>query len=105
MLAQLATTTDWRARYLPDASGAYLARVKDLLISALSPQKRPLSITFDSPTSPGRISRCRAWELAYFELPLLDGSRRPVNELHIVLIDVICMLARGEFPRPFLPAG
>ena len=69
LLAQLAPTADCRSRYFPDAPGAYLARVKDLLISALLPQKGPLSITLDSPTSPGRISRCRARELVHLELP------------------------------------
>ena len=45
LLAQLAPTIDCRARYFADAPRAYLARVKDLLISALLPQKGPLSIT------------------------------------------------------------
>ena len=88
LLAQLAPTIDCRARYFPDAPRAYLARAKDFLISAFLPQKGPLSITLDSPTSPERLSRCRAWELVYPELSFLGGSRRPVNELRIVLMAI-----------------
>ena len=96
--ATLATTIDCRARYFPDAPGPYLARVKDSSIPALLPQKGPLTITLDPPASPECIPRSRAWELVYLELSLLGVSRRPANELHIVLVDVIGMLARGEFP-------
>ena len=39
----------------------------------------------------------------HLELFLLDGSRRPVHELHTVLVDIICMMARNEFPLPILP--
>ena len=102
LLATLATAIDCRARYFPDAPRPYLARVKDLLMSAFLPQKGPLLLDADPPTTPGRISRSRAWEIAFFELSLLDGSRRPARELHIVLIDVIHMIARNEFPS-FLP--
>ena len=103
LLAQLAPTIDCRARYFPDAPGAYLARVKDLLISALLPQKGPLSLTLDSSSSPERMSRCSVWELVYLELSPLDGSRRPVDELHIFSTDVICMMARSEFPLTVPP--
>ena len=96
--ATLATTIDCRARYFLDAPRPYLARVKDLLVSALLPQKGPLTITRDPPASPECIPRARAWELVRLELPLLGGSRRQVNELHIVLVDVVSMLARNEFP-------
>ena len=103
LLAQLAPTLECRARYFPDAPRAYLARVKDLLIPAFLPQTGPLSITMDPPAAPERISRCRAWELVYLEFSLLGGPRRPVHELHSVLVDVICMMARNEFPLTVPP--
>ena len=82
LLAQLAPTIDCRSRYFPDPPRPYLARVKELLLSAFLPQKGHLSISLDSSSSPERMSRCRAWELVYMELPLLGDSSRPVNELH-----------------------
>ena len=69
LMAQLAPTIDCRARYFPGAPRAYLARVKDLLISA------------DSPTSPERLPRCRAWELVYLELALLGGLSSPCERV------------------------
>ena len=73
LLATLATTIACPARYSPDASRLYLARVKDLLVSALLPQKGPLTITPDPPASPEYISRSRAREVVYLKLSFLDG--------------------------------
>ena len=78
LLARLAPAIDCRARYFPDAPMAYLARAKDLLLSAFLPQKGPYLLVSDPPAASERISRCRAWELVYLELSMLGGSRRPL---------------------------
>ena len=104
LLARLASTTDCRARCFPEAPGAYRARVKDLLLSAFLAQKGPCLVVNDSPAASGLISRRRAWELVYLGLPMLGGSRRPPHELHIVLVDVMCMVARNEFPLTVPPS-
>ena len=101
--ARLAATIDCRARYFPDEPMAYLARVKDLLLSALLPQKGPYLLVSDPPAASERISRCRAWELVYLELSMLDGSRRPLRDLHMVLVGVICIVARNESPLTIPP--
>ena len=68
------------------------------MMSAFLPQKGYLLITSDPSFPPERLSRSQAWQIAHLELPLLDDASRLVNELHIVLSDVIEMMARNEFP-------
>ena len=65
LLARLASAIDRRARYFPDEPTAYLARVEDLLLWALRPQKGLYIFANDPPAASERISRCRAWELVY----------------------------------------
>ena len=72
-------------------------------MSAFFPQKGPLLITLDPSLPPERLSRSQAWQIAHLELSLFDGASRPVNELHIVLSDVIEMMARNEFPLTVPP--
>ena len=60
-------------------------------------------IALDPSSPPERLSRSQAWQIVHFELSLFDGSSRPVNELHIVLSDVICMMTRNEFPLTVPP--
>ena len=98
LLATLATTIDCRARYSPTPPRPYLARVKQLLMSAFFPRKGPLLLSLGPSSPPERLPRCQAWQIAHLELSLFDGSSRPVAELHIVLSDVISMMARNEFP-------
>ena len=66
-----------------------MERVNGFLLSAFLPQKGPLSSVGSPGESPETISRSRAWELVFSELPMLDGARRPLRDLHNVLVDVI----------------
>ena len=103
MLARLANTIDRRAPYIPDAPMAHVARAKELLLSAFLPQVGPYIFVNAPPAASERISRSRAWELVYSELSMLDGSRIALHDLHIVLVDVICMIARNDFPLTIPP--
>ena len=70
---------------------------------ALFPQKGPLLITLDPAFPPERLYRSQASQIAYWELSHLEGATRPVNDLHIILSDVICMMARNDFPLTVPP--
>ena len=102
-MAGLACTIDRRARYFPDAPMAYVARAKELLLSAFLPQVGPYIFVNAPPAASERISRSRAWELVYSELSMLDGSRILLHDLHFALVDVICMIARNDFPLTIPP--
>ena len=97
-MASLAHTVERRARYFPSPPLPYLERVKQLSTSAFFPRKGPLLITVDPLCFPERLSRSQAWQIVFWELPHLDGASRPVNELHMLMSDVISMMARREFP-------
>ena len=103
LLASLAHTVECRARYFPSAPLPYLARVKQLLMSTFFPQKGPILITLDPAFPPERLSRSQAWQIAHWELSHLEGAPRPVTELHIILSDVIGMMARNDFPLTVPP--
>ena len=103
LLARLASTIVRRVRYFPDEPVACLKRVEDLLLSAILPQKGPYIFVNDPPAASGRISRSRAWELVFLELSTLDGTRRPLRDLHVMLVNVLCMVARNEFPLTIPP--
>ena len=103
LLASLALTAERRARYFPSPPLPYLARVRQLLMSAFFPRKGPLLISVDPSCPPERLSRSHAWQIVYWELPHLDGASRPVNELHMITSDVISMMARNEFPLTVPP--
>ena len=103
LLASLSNTVECRARYFPSPPRPYLARVEQFLMSAFFPQQGSLLLAVDPSSTPERLTRCQAWQIVHLELPLLDGSSRPVNELHIVLSDVISMMARNEFPLTVPP--
>ena len=98
LLASLSNTVECRARYFPSPPRPYLARVEQFLMSAFFPQQGSLLLAVDPSSTPERLTRCQAWQIVHLELSLPDGSSRPVNELHIVLSDVISMMARKEFP-------
>ena len=98
LLRRLAWAIGRRTRYFPDSPLAYVERVKEPLLSAFLPQKGPF-VMANAPTEASEvISRSRLWELVYLELSFSFGARRPPHDLHIVLVDVICMLARNQFP-------
>ena len=103
LLQRLAWAIDRRTRYFPDPSLAYVERTKELLLLAFLPHKGPLAIADSTDEASETLSRSRAWELAYLELAMWDGARRPLHDLHMVLVDVICMLARNDFPLTIPP--
>ena len=103
LLATLSNTFESCARYFPSSPRPYSARAKQFLMSAYCPRKGPLLITADPSFPPERLSRSQAWQIAHLELPLFDGSSRPVNELHIVLSDVVGAMVRNEFPLTVPP--
>ena len=103
LLQRLSQTIGRRTRYFPDPPLAFVERMKELLLSAFSPQKGPLTIANAPDEASGILSRIRAWELAYLELSTLDGARRFLRDLHITLVDVICVLARNDFPLTIPP--
>ena len=77
--------------------------MKELLLSTFPPQKGPI-VTANAPGLPSEVfSRSKAWEVAYLELSMLDAKNRPLNDLHATLVDVICLMARNEFPLTVPP--
>ena len=103
LLASLSHAAECRARYFPSPPIPYLARAKQLLMSAFFPQKGPHLVAVDPLFPPERLSRSQAWQIVYWELPHLDGASRPVNELHMIMSDVTSMMARNEFPLTVPP--
>ena len=98
LLQRIAWTIDCRTKYFPDSPLAFAERMKELLFSTFLPQRGPIVIE-DAPNMASEVlSRSRAWEVAYLELPMLDADRRPLHDLHTMLVDVICMMARNDFP-------
>ena len=77
--------------------------MKELLLSTFLPQKGPIVIENAPNMASEVLSRSRAWELAYSELSILDADSRPLHDLHAALVDVICMMARNEFPLTIPP--
>ena len=102
-VASLAHTVECRARYFPSPPLPYLARAKQFLMSTFFPQKGPLLIPLDPAFPPGRLPRSQAWQIAYWELFHMEGATRPANELHIILSDVINMMARYDSPLSVPP--
>ena len=103
LLQRLSRTIDLRTRYFPDSPLAYVESANELLLSAFLPQKGPLIIANSPAEASEIISRSRAWELAYLELSMLDADRRPLRDLHTMIADVICLLARNDFPLTIPP--
>ena len=98
LLRRLAWAIDCRTKYFPDPPLACVERMKELLLSTFLPQKDPIVIENAPNMASGAPSPSRAWGLAYLELSMLDADRRPLHDLHTMLADVICMMARNDFP-------
>ena len=94
---RLAWTIGRRAIFSPDAPLAYVDRMKELLPSTCLPQKGLIIIAHAPGMASEVLSRSRAWELANLELSMLDAKKRPLNDLHAMLVDVICLTARNDF--------
>ena len=74
-----------------------------LSLSAFLPRKGPIVVA-TAPREASEIApRSRAWELAYLELSMLDCARRPLRGPHMVLVDVICIMARNDSPLTISP--
>ena len=77
--------------------------MKELLLSTFLSQKGPIVIANAPGMASEVFSRSRAWDLAYLELSMLDAKSRPLNDLHTMLADAICLLARNDFPLAVPP--
>ena len=102
-LASLSNAVDMRARYFPMDPLEYVDRVRKFLTHAFLPQLGPLLLSLGPKYPPERISRSECWQMVHLELSLLDGTHRPVEELHIVISDVITVMTRNEFPLHVAP--
>ena len=99
LLQCLAWTIDCGAKYFPDSPLAYAGSMKELLHSTFLPRKGPIVIANALGMASEVFSRIRAWELAYLELSMLDAKSRPSNDVHATLVDVVCLMARNDFPH------
>ena len=100
LLRRLASAIDRPAKYFPDSPLAYVERMREPILSTFLPQKGPIVIENAPNMASEVLSRSRAWELAYLELSMLGVERRPVHDLHMMIADVICMMARNDSPWP-----
>ena len=103
LLASLSNAVETRERYFPADSPTYVDRARRFLLHTFFPQLGPLLLLLDPMYPPERISRGQCWQIAHLELSLLDGSRRPVADLHNVISEVITMITRNEFPLTIPP--
>ena len=102
LLRQLPQRLDRASRYFPEVPEGYISRVRELLLSALFPQQGPLLLSL-SPGETEQLSRAQAWEILRSELHALNGAGKPSDELHELLVDIVSMLSKNEFPLPARP--
>ena len=96
---------DLRARYFPNDPREYVDRARRFLMHTFFPQMGSLFLSVDPMRPPERISRSQCWQIVHLELSLLDGTCRPVDDLHTVIAEVIALMPRNEFPLTIPLAG
>ena len=103
LLQRLSWALETRTKYPPDSPLAFVGSMKELLLSNFLPQKGPKVIANAPGMASEVFSRSTASELAYSELSMLDAKNRLLDDLHAMLVDVICLMARNEFPLAVPP--